>query len=184
MSARARILDEPGALRVVISAPGHRGLAVFLAVWLCGWALGEVAVVRALFSAGGPPLEPASGGPASTPLFLALWLLGWTLGGAVALAAFVIAAFGRETVHLDGQTLVLARTPLPWPRTRRFAFHDLRRLRVDPEGGGADDALPQPGGRGSLAFDLAAQTHRFGQGLEAAEATAVLHAITQRFGAP
>jgi hypothetical protein len=69
----------PEGLRVTLpparSVPGM----LFLAVWLTGWAFGEVQVTQQL-------LSPADGAP---QLFLVAWLIGWTVGGAFALATLI-----------------------------------------------------------------------------------------------
>lgn len=65
-------------------SPGHIIFVPFLAVWLAGWAVGEVLVFVTL----------VFGRTESNTLLMLVWLAAWTIGGAEAAMRFVTAARG------------------------------------------------------------------------------------------
>src|SRR6266853_594766 len=94
--ARATVEDD--GTTVSISAPAARSwLAIlFLPVWLCGWAAGELFALSVLFHLRipwGRSAQPVAG-PASA--FLIFWLCMWTVGGAWALYSWLWMIAGHE----------------------------------------------------------------------------------------
>jgi len=84
------VLRERGCVRVP--------LALFLAVWLCGWAAGEVFAARALWwmlrnGAGAQPMNWF------VAAFVGLWLAGWTFGGVAAAGALLRMLAGRDEIQ-------------------------------------------------------------------------------------
>ena len=85
---------------------GRFGGAIFLAVWLNFWAVGEAVVgwilLRGAWSlvTGQPPAEgrePLEAAPSlAVGLFLLVWLAGWTLGGVLAGRELLRVLFGKE----------------------------------------------------------------------------------------
>jgi hypothetical protein len=122
--------------------------AAFLAVWLCGWAVGEWFALRLFASAvrtllGWSFLErwfPAlHGTPPSGPMigffvaFLVFWLTLWTVGGVGAFYQLLMLLFGRDVVRWDGETLEIRHSALwfaSWERVDARAITGLRSARA------------------------------------------------------
>jgi hypothetical protein len=156
---RVTVFREAG--RLVVSMRGERslGAAAVLAVWLAGWAAGEVAVAQRLFFSE----EPEAGAA-----FMALWLALWTLGGLLAFRALLGAIGGSEVAAIDGPSLTLRRRPIG--RRRVYPLAQVRNLRAEAT------ARRQA----SLAFEVDGRTVRFGARLDPADAERVLAALGTR----
>lgn len=67
-------------------------MGLFLCLWLCGWAVGEVFAITILAAGmfgGGQILNAPGGGGVFVTGFLLLWLTMWTIGGATAIWTLV-----------------------------------------------------------------------------------------------
>ncbi|MDS4026800.1 MAG: hypothetical protein RKO25_07440 [Candidatus Contendobacter sp.] len=149
---------------------------LFLPIWLVGWAFGEVMATAAL-------LTP---GTDANKLFLGVWLCMWTLGGFFAIFALAWMIAGREIVSVNGQDLVHVRTVSGISRSKEYTLSAVSNLRASPQqfslsNQDADFEYWGLSG-GSIAFDYGKSTHRFGAGLNDAEAEHVVSSLKKRFG--
>lgn len=175
-SARATVQETPAGLEVVV--PGRRNwfVAVFLGLWLCGWAMGEVTV----------PVMFAQGKvrEAGAELFLIVWFLGWTLGGSVALYSFGWLVSGRERVVFSATRIGIKCEVFGLGRMREYDAAHVRALRFSAVPANPFDfrhALTfWGGGGGLLSFDYGATTVRFGAGIEESEAKSLAAEIRRR----
>ena len=117
--------------------------AGFLAVWLCGWAVGEcVAAGRLIAWLHGPQalarladelrhlrLAGAHGGSAGYA-FLAVWLAFWTLGGFFACCQLWRLMFGAEVVRWDSEHIESGTAFGVVGRANRTAFSEIRGFRL------------------------------------------------------
>lgn len=178
---RSRVWDDPDGLLVVIPARPRWFAVVFLCVWLLGWAMGELAAVRALFFGG-----EASGG---STLFLGCWLIGWTVGGALALYSLLWLLVGQERITLAHDALVVRKVVFGLGPAKRFDLMQVANLRVAAgESAGANRTgglqLPTVGGNGAIAFDDGSRTVRFGLDLDEAEAAWIVAQLSARHAFP
>ncbi|WP_242360308.1 MULTISPECIES: hypothetical protein [Anaeromyxobacter] len=123
---RGRAVTEtiPGGIRITVAVRKNWPMLLFLPVWLAGWAFGEITVIGTL--AGAPEISNSP-----RPIgFLVVWLSAWTFGGALAIAAFLWNAFGRETLEISGRTLRIRQHALGIGRTREYPLDQVRALRV------------------------------------------------------
>lgn len=161
------IEHAPEGLVVTMAVPRMGFVAVFLGVWLCGWAVGEFSGVRALFER----LPHAD----LDLLFTAVWLVGWTAGGAAAAAFLALAVKGREIVTLAPDGL----------RRRIEAFGVGYTWRYDPAL--VRDLRVMPASRGSGAFfgfEYGERRVRFGSGLSPEAAARVVEALLEAGAQP
>jgi len=96
------------------------GVVAFLIFWLCGWAMGEVFALGALFSGGTPwPVK----------LFLLVWVVFWTIGGLAAICFTIgFAQTPRtETLLVEPDTLTWT-PPYRWLAVTRKKAGLLRHL--------------------------------------------------------
>ena len=117
--------------------------AVFLLVWLCGWAAGECFALWLLikgglgFLSGNPPLngsQPMTAGFAlMIGLFLLLWLSFWTLGGYLAGREFLRLLWSEDRIVARSDALVLHRRIGPFRSTRTIQRSDLLRVHATPK---------------------------------------------------
>ena len=177
-SRRWRIADEPDGFRISLPARRNWGLLVLLSLWLCGWAVGQMAVVR-LVAAGA---TFAGGMPGVDCLLVLAWLVIWTLAGMLALCAWAYNLAGRETVRFTSLSLTLRRAVCSVGPSREFDLSHVRNLRMtEPPADMRTWALYLWGaGTRALAFDYGAKTYRFAAGLEEPEAVELLRAIRER----
>jgi hypothetical protein len=114
--------DEVSGFRITIPAKRRWGMTVFLLLWLCGWAVGEVGVGMILVT-----------GRTKAPWgFLLLWLACWTYGGLLALFAVFWNMSGREVILINDQDLVVRRELGGFHREWGFALAAVRNLRYSP----------------------------------------------------
>jgi hypothetical protein len=160
-----------------LTLPKRRSLfpMLFLPVWLVGWAIGEITVLRQLLA--GPHL----GGPS---LFMLVWVAGWTLGGGWALATVAWLVAGRERVRVEQGTLTLEQVVGPVGRHRSYDLRHVTGLRTLPQASHeliAGKMTPFGfGSTGGLAFDYGTSTIRWGAGLDEAEASVVVERLGAR----
>ena len=174
---RSRVLIErqPGLVRAVVRVRRHWGVGVLLALWLCGWSVGEVAVIRQLATRSLP-------GPGL--VFLAVWLLAWTVGGAVGLLQVLWIFAGREEIELGPRSLAVRTVAGPLHRTREYELAAVRNPREDVSMAGAmlrsfQLSLPAAS-HGAIVFDYGAKAVRIGSGLEGEDVQKVLGMLRER----
>lgn len=166
-----------GGIRVSIPARRNWFTVLFSCVWLVGWVLGEVTVIREF-------VNPVA---ASERLFLVVWLLGWTLGGGFVLGTVLWQLGGKELIALDPRTFEHRIEAFGVGRSRRYALGDVRNLRIvvnGTSGRSGQGAWMPPlvgAGHGPLAFDYGARTFHLGSALDEAEATLLLRQLAPRF---
>ncbi|MDF0667027.1 MAG: hypothetical protein P0119_13260 [Nitrospira sp.] len=173
--ARITIADTSAGLRLVI--PGRRSVFVIclLGFWICGWTVAEVMVAIQLLNGDAPP---------EGEFFMSAWFSIWTIGGVLAVYAWLWQVMGKEIVIVLGQTFKTRRDVGGFGFDKDYDLLQMRDLRVWRAGFNPLDfssSLQLWGiGGGVIAFDYGAKTHRFGAGLDEAEAEQVVTAITQR----
>jgi hypothetical protein len=167
--------ERPEGLEIVIPAQRNAFRTLFLGVWLCGWAVGEVMVPTAFL---GQDLEP------DARLFAMVWLAAWTLGGGFAIYAFLWSLAGRERVLVTPFSLRIKRDLFGMGRVREYELVHVRDLRCSPPAYNPHDfrsGMQVWGiGGGTIAFDHGAGTVRFGTGLEEGEAKAIIDRMRSR----
>lgn len=122
--------------------------ATFLAVWLTGWAVGELVALATLtrglsaFLAGTAPATPGmpllAGGA-----FLMLWLVVWTLGGVAAIRQLLRTLWADDRLVLRGDRLICTRRIGPFSTTRRFEAREIRSIHVREPGSGTAALVAQ-----------------------------------------
>lgn len=112
-SERPRNVEQTAeGIRFVFRAEGffRYFIVAFLALWLCGWAVGEAFAINVLLAFAGVSAQiplpfgipPFRGSPESLGVagFVLLWLTLWTVGGIGALVSLLRLLFGSDTVEL------------------------------------------------------------------------------------
>jgi hypothetical protein len=178
-ASRVTITDTPGELCIVM--PNRRSWFVIglLAFWICAWGAGEVIGSTTLFKGEVPPGEEG--------LMLA-WLGVWTVSGLAALLALQWQVMGKEIVTVQGQTLKTRREGGGMGFGKEYDVQQMTNLRVEeprfsPFDVSASFQIWGIGG-GVIAFESGAKTHRFGAGLDEAEAKQIVTAIKKRVRIP
>ncbi len=172
--SRVVIEHQPGIVRAVVRVRRNWGVGALLALWLCAWAVGEVAVIRQLATR-------ALHGPALA--FLVVWLTGWTVGGAVALLQLLWTFAGHEEIELGPRSLAIRTVAGPLRRTREYELAAVRNPREDPSLAGAmlrSFQLSFPAAHGAIVVDYGARSVRMGTGLEGEDIQKVLGMLRER----
>lgn len=170
--------DEFGGLRVTVGPRRRLSIALFLTIWCCGWALGEILVPYSFVTGG------MKGASAPASLFLSVWLCFWTYAGISALYIWGMNLFGREVVVLGGSQLELRTEVGPIVRSRSLDLDGARNLRYSPPGTNTRPATSftdTMGMSGSLAFDHGGKTYRFGAGLSETDSKRLILTIQKYF---
>src|SRR5687768_11998097 len=84
--------DTVNGVEITIPAKLRIGIALFMTLWLCGWAFGLVSAANRLLS--GRTDKGAT-------LFLIAWLGAWIVGGVWAMATLAWMFIGREIVRTN-----------------------------------------------------------------------------------
>lgn len=163
-SARFQVSQGLDGLTIRVPSPKSVFVLLFLLVWLCGWAFGEVRVIRQFMT-----------GEIRDPAFHIVWLLGWTAGGVSALLFVLWQLTGFEEIRLSADRLAHQVCVLGVGPTRAYARSGIQALRSAPNSVGAWAGMsvsPPPffASTGSVAFDYGAKTIRLAVGLDEAEA--------------
>jgi hypothetical protein len=169
--SRIRIAKEIGGLSITISARRHWGIILFLAVWLCGWAMGESFALGTLLTG------RLAAGDAGAPAFLLGWLALWTLGGIAAWYLWLWCLTGEETIVIGPEAMSLRRSVLGIGRVRLVDMRGVRGVRAIDRGTGAVS-------RGRIVVETAGAPVSFGVDLTESEADYVLGAIRSEVDIP
>jgi hypothetical protein len=134
-------LDSTVTLRP--TGPWRYAGAVFLAVWLAGWAIGEVfavGAIAAIVMSAIPALNRivlsslpdtlTAGVTVFVFLFLLVWTTFWTIGGFAAFTRFLRDIAGEDRLQLVPTGIQLTRRAGPFRRVRTIDRGHVRRIRV------------------------------------------------------
>lgn len=174
LAPRARFGADAFGPRIVIPALRVWPVPIFLGIWLCGWAAGEVSAVRTLLRGGA--FVPGQ-------LFMLVWVAGWTVGGGFALLGLAYMIAGREVISVARGNLVLRWEVLGIGRSKVFELGRISNLRVASAAAEADPSVRRAarGGvvprLGSVAFDYRGATQRCGMLLDEDDARRVVEEI-------
>ena len=174
------IIEENGTgLRITIPAATQAFAAIFMAIWLMGWAWGEVTVFQQLF--GSPSARGSSQGGSA---FLLVWLTLWTLGGGWAVYALVWQLTGKEIIELTSTSLRQRKQIPVFSRSREYAVANIVNLRVAPPQSSFYQGEHVISGMsfkdGSISFDYGRDTHHLASGLDEADAKYVIDTMCRR----
>lgn len=127
-------------LRLRSKGAGRYVGAAFLAVWLCGWAVGEAFALwflawgahGVLTSRPGPGgHEPLGPGPAlAAGVFLLVWLTLWTFGGVMAIRELLLMLWGEDRLVVNPDGLAVSHLRGPFRSGRRIPRDQLRGIRT------------------------------------------------------
>ena len=172
-TAKASVFDTPEGLVINIPAAKNWPITLFIGLWLCGWAFGEVSVIHML--ATGKTLGRGS-------LFLFGWLGAWTVGGYLAISLLLWSIAGHEIISLTPVSLVIRRDTLGFGRSREYDLPSVKKLRIagSPINYGWTSPSQSMLG-GTIAFDYGSKTFRFGGGLDEAEASQLIERLKSRY---
>jgi hypothetical protein len=173
-TAKASVFDTPEGLVINIPAAKNWFVILFIGFWLCGWAFGEVSVIRQL----------ATGKAVGSGLFLIGWLGAWTVGGCAAISFWLWSATGHEIVSLTPASLAIRRDILGFGRSREYDLPSVKNLRIGPTLMNSSSTWSSPAQsmfRGAIAFDYGAKTFRFGGGVDEAEASHLIELLKSRY---
>jgi hypothetical protein len=173
--ARVTIADTPEGLRIVMPCRRSWMVILFLAFWICGWAVAEVMIAIQLLNGDAPP---------EGEFFMLTWFGVWTVSGVLAIYAWLWQVLGKEIVTVRGQTFTTRRDIAGFGFDKEYDLRQMRDLRVASVGFSPVDfsnSLQLWGvGGGVIAFEYGARTYRFGAGLDETEAKQIVAAAKQR----
>ncbi|MCC7123888.1 MAG: hypothetical protein IT178_03510 [Acidobacteria bacterium] len=123
---------------------GRYVVAIFLLVWLAGWAVGETMAIgflgmllRSLAGAAVGKPAPVPGGEwivggaaVAALLFIGVWLTVWTIGGVSAITHLLRSLFGEDRLQVSSDGLLLERRVGPLSRARQHSRSTIRRVRL------------------------------------------------------
>jgi hypothetical protein len=119
---------------------GRAFSALFLSVWLCGWAVGETLalwiLVRGAIATFATPSAAAHGSPpaAGAGVFLIVWVTFWTIGGIAAMRQLMRLVWAADRLRVAAGRLSLTRSLGPFRSTRTFGRESIRRVVLAKDG--------------------------------------------------
>ena len=164
---------------ICLNMPGRRSwrAATSLSLWLALWAVW-------CYKAAGDLLA----GPVTiniNTIFLLAWLVLWTAGGISVVVTVLRLLFGRETVRITGNTLVLRWTVGAVGPSRTFDLAQVNNLRAEsqpPERVSIWSAIRVGETQhGKMGFDYGTRSYRFGDGLGEVEARQLVQLLRDRY---
>jgi hypothetical protein len=168
---------DSGRLSFVTSADGTRqvrfkmGASIFtagiLGVWLCGWAVGEIAAVTVLL----PNATTSSEGMG----FILIWLVLWTIGGAAAGGTLLWMLFGEEDLELPPGKLLHAYRVFGLTRVRAFDAREISNLQFHEQ-------RMRRSTQTALSFDYGTRSLRIFHAINSAEAERAIAALEPALG--
>ena len=172
-----------GETKISVPLGKSRSKAIFLTVWLTGWAFGELLAGLTIFmiffgilTRGDLPQEMN----VMIILFIILWCIGWTFAGYFAIKEWLWNIFARLTLYRDESFLTIEERT-GWKSNRKI--YDLDRIQhfrieTDP-GRQKGNIISSPG---IFAFEYQGNTVRFGRGVSHPEALAVKKKLEDIWG--
>ncbi len=173
--------EEDGRLRIAVPARRCWPLAIFLAVWLCGWTLGEVAGLAWTIS--------LLAKPDLKNLFAPVWLTCWTAAGAFAWQVLLWQVSGREILIVDSDRFIHRYQMRAFSHQREISLRRVCRLRATIAPVQTDAIRPRWAASaaqqwgiagGHITFDCEGRTYGAGSGLDEAEAKQIVALLLQR----
>jgi hypothetical protein len=175
-AARATLSTSPKGLEITIPSRKNIFLILFLAVWLIGWAVGEVTV---------PSIFIKGNKDTGALFFVVAWFVAWTIGGAIAIYTWLWNVAGKEKVTINNLSLTIKRELFGYGREKEYEASHISNLRVSPQPFNPFNfsaSLQFWGiGGGVLAFDYGSRTYRFGSGIGEAEANHIIERIKEQY---
>lgn len=175
---RYQLAFQRGGMQIAIPASRSWFSILFLGLWLCFWAAGEINVVGHLANPGRAP-EP----------LLYLWLAGWSAGGVSVMTTILWQLFGEELLLVDAASITYRVQLFGLGRTRRYLASQITHMRA------VDIPAPRFGRRaalklpffgcvaGPIAFDYGASEIMVGPSLSGAEARLLVPHLKQQLPA-
>jgi hypothetical protein len=166
---RSTIREEGGKLLVLIPVRRNVGLTLFLSVWICGWAAGEIATLSTIHD---------------WFWIVPIWLVGWTFAGCYLLYCLLRLLCGREvlTFSLKDNLFTTRQEVLGFGRIQTFALDRVHDFRVCMRAKVRSHGLVGMGlGVESLAFHYDTRHYHVGFGLDEAEAKLIVAAVVKRY---
>ncbi|WP_460711549.1 hypothetical protein [Lysobacter terrae] len=170
---RASVTNEPDGLQIVIPSRKNVFAIIFLLIWLCFWFFGESSAIRDLSN----PKSESSG-------FTAIWLAAWTAGGCFALLSWLWTVAGREVLKFGSGRFTHRRAigPVGWTKTYEIAHVKEMRAVPAPAFGSRGNGFNSMGlTGGQIAFDYGSRTINIGNGIDEAEAKALIEQVRRRY---
>lgn len=161
---RIAVRETRDGLGIHIPPARKWAAVVFIAVWLCGWAAGEVFAISEFLGGGFPAL------------FLIIWLVPWTLAGLGCMWVIGWQLFGVERLYFTAGALVREWSMLGFGGQRMLHGADIVSVKID--GNVTNDIA----GVGVVRVETAGKTMRIGNGLPDYEAQLVAALIREAAG--
>lgn len=172
---RSRIEEKEGTLEITIPSKKQIFVCLFLPCWLVGWFFGEMHGIETL-------RDPST--ETSARQFMYVWLTGWTIGGTVAILSLMWMLLGKEVIQVNRQFITIKKNIFGLGKLKQYQSSHIKDIRILPTVKNdqyTENNLSFWGVTGgNIAFDYGHNTHRFGGGIDEAEAKEILRRILNR----
>ena len=158
---RLSVRETADGLGIHIPPARKWPMVLFIAVWLCGWAAGEVFAISELLSGG------------IAGLFLIIWIVPWTIAGLACMWVIGWQLFGVERLYFTAGALVREWSMLGFGGQRMLQGADIVSVKVD------NNVSNDIAGIGVVKVTTAGKTMRIGNGLPDYEAQLVAELIRE-----
>lgn len=174
--------DQDGILLIIPRAGFNLGVGCALAIyalWLTGWAVGEIMVARFLWM----QLVSRTMDLGGHTVFMLAWFGVWTLGGLALITTLVISIVRSERMQFTEDGIVHEIDILLRRSTGYFPSSDVTHLRAVERGVKPERKSPmqQLSADGTIQFDYKKKSWALGVGIDPAEARYIVDRVVQRF---
>ncbi|WP_299937756.1 hypothetical protein [uncultured Pelagimonas sp.] len=167
---RAFVEHNRSEVHIVIPARRKIFTTGFLAIWLCGWLIGEISALAGLIIG---VTEPTS----------VFWLIGWTIGGFCVGVTLLWLLVGKEEIHLTADKVSLTRSIRLWTRTTICKSSNISKMRCEEPlvADTLNAGFFSLRSTGQIKFSYESKTFGFGLDLNEVEARRLLALILERY---
>ena len=174
---KADVQQTREGLEITVTLPRNIPVIAFLSFWLCGWAMGEVAVIGALISMIIKAKSLADIGPG---FFLIFWLCGWTVGGYFAITTVLRNILGSDVIKVNSSQISINEKIGNWGKPNVYDVSMITNFRLLENPGQYSPVTPRSARLQTgpvLAFDYNGNTVQLVKGLNLSEVEAILDVI-------
>lgn len=172
-----RAIIEQGFNTLTITIPSKKNwfIIIFMCVWLCGWAVGEVSAIQ-MFTGDAMEFEVTA--------FMTVWLIGWTIGGAFVVLTILWQLFGREVIHVEWGVLKIEKSIFGQGLKKQYDIPTIKNLMFSPKRrrnnyGEEENSNTFGINEGRIKFDYGYKTIKFANDIDEAEARMIIKLLKE-----
>lgn len=176
-NGKATITASINEMEVLIPSKKNWFTLIFGTAWLGGWYFALISALEGFLPIENEGINEVDG-------FMLFWLIGWTIGGIFVIGMLLWGYFGKETLKITANQVVLKKTVFGIGINKGFkksAVKDIRFNKIEGASFSEKHKWAIWGvGEGKIKFDYGMQTYSFGLAVADAEANYLIAQLKSR----